>query len=381
MRIREFDCPSCGASLRIKQNQMTVACPYCGSSVIVPSELFSGKGKEPQKITGLPITLNTSHIGKTFSRMILSIVLLTMLTGVAVFFFAMKTRSVIESVEDPFKTTAGSSGLPVVLEFGGTGMGAGLFQNARCIAVDANEHIFIGEFDTGRIQVFDKNGIYITQWSFGNQDDHYLQSMAASRNGELYLIYGSELFVHDGMTGELLGSMLHPDGWGFDDVDVCVDGSVVASWCKHSDDIIRFSPEGRIDLLLEEAISGQSGDSELSTDVTVDGMGNIFAYGSFNESFFKFSPDGRFLNRFGSDGDRPGQLTSPSCICTDPQGRLWVSDFTDLIIFDNDGLYLETIDLDYNIYDMVMRDNYQLYGITVDDMIIQLDLSEYAKEL
>lgn len=360
---------------------MTSTCPYCGSSVIVPSELFSGTGTVPHKITGFPITLNTGHVGKLFSRIILSIVLITLLTGGIVFFFVMKTSSVIESGMDTFKTTSESSDLPVVLEFGGTGMGAGLFQNARYIAVDANGHIYIGEFETGRIQVFDTNGIYITQWSFGDPDNYYLQAMAASRNGELYLIYGSELLIHDGMTGELLGSLAHPNGWGFDDVAACVDGSVVASWYKHSDDIIRFSPEGRVDLLLEEAISGQSGDSELSTDVTVDGMGNIFAYGSFNESFFKFSPDGRFLNRFGSDGDRPGQLTSPSCICTDPQGRLWVSDFMDLIIFDNDGLYIGTIDLNCSIYDMVMGDNYQLYGITVDDVIIQLDLSEYIEEL
>ncbi|MCD4847139.1 MAG: NHL repeat-containing protein [Candidatus Aegiribacteria sp.] len=381
MKIREFDCPSCGASLRIKRNQMTSTCPYCGSSVIVPSELFSGTGTVPHKITGLPITLNTGHVGKLFSRIIFSIVLITLLTGGIVFLFAMKTRSVIESSVDTFTTTAGPSGLPVVLEFGGTGMGAGLFQNARYIAVDANGHIYIGEHETGRIQVFDTNGIYITQWSFGDQDDCYLQAMSASRNGELYLIYGSELLIHDGMTGELLDSLTHPDGWGFDDVEVCDNGSVVASWCKHSDDIIRFSPEGRIDLLMKEAISGQSGDSELSTDITVDGLGNIFAYGSFNESIFKFSSEGRFLNRFGSSGDRPGQFSSLSCICTDPLGRLWVTDFRDLIIFDNDGLYLETINSDYSLYDMVMGDNYQLYGITVEDVIIQLDLSEYIKEL
>lgn len=360
---------------------MTATCPYCGSSVIVPSELFSGSRTVPHKITGLPITLNTGHIGKLFSRIILSIVLITLLTGGIVFFFAMKTRSVIESSMDTYKTITGSSGLPVVLEFGGTGMGAGLFQNAKYIAVDANGHIYIGESDTGRIQVFDKNGLYITQWNFGDPDDHYLHSMAASRTGDLYLIYGSELFIHDGMTGELLGSLAHPDGWGFDDVVVCDNGSVVASWYKNRDDIIRFSPEGRIDLLLEEAISGQSGRSELSTKVTVDGMGNIFAYGSFNESIFKFSSDGRFLNRFGSDGDHPGQFSSPSCICTDPQGQLWVSDFRDLIIFDNDGLYLETIDSDFSLYDMVMEDNYQLYGITVDNIIIKIDLSGIGEDL
>lgn len=381
MKIREFDCPSCGASLRIKRNDMTVTCHYCESSVIVPSEQFSGTGKVSRKITGPPLTFDAGQVSKSIKRIILSIALLTLIAGGGVFLFVMKASSVIESGENTFKAAAESSGLPVVLEFGGTGMGAGLFQDARHIAVDANGHIYIGEYETGRIQIFDMNGIYFTQWNFGDPDNCYLQSMAASRNGDLYLIYGSELFIHDGMTGELLGSLVHPSGWGYDDVEVCVDGSVVASWYKNRDDIIRFSSEGTIDLLLEEAISGQSGESELSTEIAVDGMGNIFAYGSFNEGIFKFSPEGRFLNRFGSSGDRPGQFTSPSCICTDNQGRLWVSDFSDLKIFDNDGLYLGTLDLDFNIYDMAIGNNSQLYGITGDDIIIQLDLSGIVKDL
>lgn len=61
-----------------------------------------------------------------------------------------------------------------------------------------------------------------------------------------------------------------------------------------------------------------------------------------------------------------------SCFLTDRTGNQ---------VFDNDGLYLETIDSDYSLYDMVMGENYQLYGITNDNMIIQLNLSEYVKEL
>ncbi len=149
----------------------------------------------------------------------------------------------------------------------------------------------------------------------------------------------------------------------------------------NSDDIIKFAPDGSVDFVLREAISSQSGDSELDTDVEVDGMGNIFAYGSFNGSFFKFSPQGRFLNRFGSDGDRPGQFTSPSCFCIDPQGRLWISDFGYLKVFDNNGTYLDTFDPGMIIFDMVMVDGYQLYGITSDETVVQLDLSGVLEDL
>ena len=195
------------------------------------------------------------------------------------------------------------------------------------------------------------------------------------------MVYEGEIYVHDALSGDLLGSLHHPDGWGFDDVEVCDDGSIVASWYCNRDDIIKFAPDGSIDFVIREAISSQSGDSELDTDISVDGMGNIFAYGSFNGSVFKFSPEGRFLNRFGSDGDRPGQFISPSSMCTDQQGRLWVSDFGDLIVFDNSGTYIETFDPGMTLHDIVIADGFQLYGITYESTVVQLDLTELVSDL
>ncbi len=388
MKIKNFDCPSCGASVKIKKGEDMLTCPYCDSTVIVPKSAYPEKpsGFTPDHIPETtpfqpPVILDTERIRRSCSRTIVSMVVSLLIVLGALVFFLTNSSDVRELLEGPIAAITGESSVPVILEFGGPGMGAGYFQDPEQVCVDPQGNIYVADQETGRIQIFNEDGDFTGQWNLNKPDDIYVRSMALSRDGLLYMVYDNELYFHEAATGELLGSLHHPDGWGFDDVEVCDDGSIVAAWYCNRDDIIKYSPDGSIDFLLEAAISGQSGDSELDTDITVDGFGNIFAYGSFNGSVFKFSPDGRFLNRFGSDGDRPGQFTSPSCFCTDPQGRLWVSDFGDMIVFDNNGTYLDTFDPGVNLFDMVMGDGYQLYGITYDDTVVQLDLSGIAVNL
>ena len=382
MKIKNFKCPSCGASVKVKKGEDMLTCPYCDSTIMVPKSTSPVTPSSPAP--GLPPTttsyqlseiMDTEGIRRSCSRTIVSVAVSLLLGLGALVFFLTNSSGVREMLEGPISAITGESAVPVVLEFGGEGMGAGYFQDPEAVCVDSQGNIYVGEFETGKIQIFDSAGNYTGQWSFGEPDEVYLYSMALSRSGLLYLVYDSELYIHEAATGELVGSLQHPGGWCFDDVEVCDDGSIVAAWYCNSDDIVKFSPDGSVDFLLEEAISGQSGDSELDTDLTVDGSGNIFAYGSFNGSIFKFSPDGRFLDRFGSDGDRPGQFTSPSSFCIDPQGRLWVSDFSDLIVFDNNGTYLDTFNPGMTLYDMVLINGDQLYGITIDDTVVQLDLS------
>lgn len=381
MKIRDLNCPSCGASLKIKKDQEMLSCPYCGSTVMVTKSTFPKESSDHTlEINAvLPPMIESSR--RSCTRTIVSVTIFLLIGLGALIFFFSKSPDIRKTLQGPILAITGGSAVPVVLEFGEEGMGAGYFQTPSHICVDTQGNIYVGDRKTGRIQIFDPEGNYTGQWNFGESDDISLYSMALTRDGLLYMVYESNLYIHEAGTGELVDSLQHPDGWGFDDVEIGDNGSVVAVWNCNRDDIIKFSPDGSVDFLLEEAISGQTGRSELNTDITVDGFGNIFAYGSFNGSVFKFSSDGRFLNRFGSDGDRPGQFTSPSSFCIDPQGRLWVSDFGDLIVFDNIGTYLDTFDAGMTIIDMVMKEGYQLYGITYDQTVVKLDLSGIVEGL
>jgi sugar lactone lactonase YvrE len=247
----------------------------------------------------------------------------------------------------------------VVLEFGGQGTGAGMFSDARHVGVDAEGAIYVADYSGGRIQVFDAQGQFQTQWVAGDGDDDvYITGMAVARDGSVYLVYGSDLFRHDGETGEVLEQVEYVDGWGFGDVATLPDGGLVAAWYKNRDDIIVYDRSGEAVTVMQEAISGVTGDTEVTIKVAVDGQGNIFALGQLAESVFHFSPDGDYINRIGSGGDEAGQFRAAGDIAVDNQSRIYVSDISGIQVFATDGRYLSTISTPTRGY---------AYGLAFDD--------------
>jgi len=143
----------------------------------------------------------------------------------------------------------------------------------------------------------------------------------------------------------------------------------VAAWYRGNDDIVRFDAQGNAVLTMSEAISGQSGKSELATRVAVDGLGNIYALGAFNKGVFKFTPDGKFVTRFGGDGDNPGQFRAPHAIAVDGQGRVYVGDFKGIQVFDADGRYLDLIAVDGQALGIAFNDQNELFVIARHQVI------------
>jgi hypothetical protein len=263
----------------------------------------------------------------------------------------------------------------VTLAFGKEGTGPGYFTDARFVSVDNNGHIFVGEFSGGRVQVFDENGKYLTQWIATGEATGkiYLSGMAAGRDGAVYTLVSSQLYVYDGMNGNLLGRLDHPNGWGFDDVTLAPDGSVVAAWYVNRDDIIRFNRNGQITLLLKNAIGNVTGDSEMDMKVAVDGTRNIYAMAYFNEAVFVFSPDGHYISRFGSRGDAKGQFTSPRSIAIDNQGRIYIADSPGVMIYASDGRYLDTLPVNGAAMGMTFDNQNNLY-VVADEQVLRYKL-------
>jgi hypothetical protein len=110
-------------------------------------------------------------------------------------------------------------------------------------------------------------------------------------------------------------------------------------------------------------VSGQTDRSELEIRVAVDGLGNVYGLGAFNNAVFKFSSDGRFLTQFGSDGDEAGQFRAPGAIAVDNQGRVYVSDFKGIQIFDPNGRYLNTIKVKGAASGLTFNDHGELFVV------------------
>ena len=252
----------------------------------------------------------------------------------------------------------------VLLEFGKEGIGPGMFTDARSIAVDGAGRIYVGEYSGGRIQVFDPDGKFVTQWSIGDRKTT-LRGLAADRKGTVYVAHGGAIERYQGETGEKLGRLDYARS-GFDDVTVGADGGLVTAWHSHRDDIVVFDSNGKLVRTIPEAISSASGDAELSMRVAVDGSGQIVALGRFNDGVFKFARDGKFINRFGSGGDQPGQLRAPYSIAVDGYGRVYVGDMKGVQVFDANGRYLTLIDVKNVAFGMVFNDKNELFVVARD---------------
>jgi DNA-binding beta-propeller fold protein YncE len=244
--------------------------------------------------------------------------------------------------------------------FGGEGTGPGLLTDPRSIAVDGEGNIYIADYSDGRIQRFNATGKYQSIWNLG--DDSYIADIAASRDGTVYLPFKGRIQRYEGSTGALLGPMEFAEEYYFDYVVLTPDGKLVV--IENDETILRFDGQGNLELSIPDAISSVSGDSELDTRLAVDGLGNIYALGTFNNAVFKFSPEGKFITRFGSDGDEPGQFRAPSALAVDGKGRVYVSDFKGIQVFDSEGRYLDKIDTEGFVFGLAIGNNNQLFAVS-----------------
>jgi hypothetical protein len=187
--------------------------------------------------------------------------------------------------------------------------------------------------------------------------------MASDRKGRLYIVQRGIITRYEGTTGKRLDEMNYPAGWGFDDIAVTADGGLVASWSRNRDDIVRFDANGKTIQTIRSAISSQTEGAELETRVAVDGLGNVYALGTFSNAVFKFSAEGRYVTRFGSAGDEPGQFRSADAIAVDGQGRVYVGDFKGIQMFGGDGRFIGLIKVEGPASGMVFNDKNELFVV------------------
>ncbi len=230
------------------------------------------------------------------------------------------------------------------LAFGEKGSGPGLFDDPRYVAVDGAGNIYVGNYQDGRVQIFDRQGGFQRQINIG---DTILRGMAVSPAGDLYLAYDGDVYIYDS-KGQTQGTHAY-DGY-LDDIALGADGSLYA--VADGETLLRFDPDGSLTLEIPDAISSISNDSELDTKIAVDGLGNIYALGRFHSAVFRFDPTGKFLDRFGGEtttpagGIDPGRFQAVDDIAVDGYGRVFVSDIWGIQMFSSDGQYLDFLDIE-----------------------------------
>ncbi len=266
---------------------------------------------------------------------------------------ASSSTTVPEPTTSPTALPIPTPGFAALLDtFGQQGTGPGFLDDARYIAVDNKGNVYVGEYGSARIQRFNAEGKFQDQWLLEPRQP--LRGLAADFRGNVYAVQGGVISTFKGETGNLLGKLEYPAGGdGFDAIATTPDGGLVGAWYEgrtglitavegHRDDLVIFDRNGQVKQVIQGAVSNQTGDPELDNKLAVDGAGNIYVLGgTFGEAVFKFSPDGKFITRFGSRGNEPGQFSSPLALATDGKGRVYVSQSNDIMVFAPDGRYLD----------------------------------------
>ncbi len=249
---------------------------------------------------------------------------------------------------------------------GSEGIGAGKFSQPNSLTIDPDGFLYVGDYVGNRVQVFDPSGKFVVQWSLDPK--LHLHNLVAGIQGEIYAEQSGRIFRYDSKTGQLTGEVVYTDSAGvidgFESMAIALDGSLLAAWVNYdleTDTLLRFDTSGKLLQTIDSPILEQTGEYENDIYLAVNGLGNIYALGEHNYTVCVYTPQGKFINRFGSKGDRPGQFGYAENIAIDSRGRVYISEYRKVHVFDSDGLYLESFDIDGGGYEMVFDSQDNLY--------------------
>jgi hypothetical protein len=377
----------------------TVKCPWCGSAVIVPESLrprrnsFSESAPAPAKSVD---PLRTLFI-------ILGSTIVVILVAVLFFPFSRSNKNVrvvqpAPPVNRPARLAPSQTPSPApsgpitLMTFGGEGTGPGLFKDAQEVAVDAPGNVYVSD-DTLRIQKFDANGKFVNLWTISEPGAEKLHEgprrLMADRAGNVYAVIGGLIVKYNGEDGAVRG-VAHGTDY-IDDAAVLADGGVMIVSSKGGDDeLVHLGPNGRavkrVHKFVSNVVSKEMDVAALR--IAVDGLGNTFAlyalghvygehwYDSEDLSVYKYTPDGKYVSKFGSGGNAAGQFKMPVAIAIDNQSRVYVSDqMGDILVFADDGRYLETIKPPHAVDGMAFDAENHLY-IVGSNKVSKLQLSK-----
>jgi DNA-directed RNA polymerase subunit RPC12/RpoP len=362
--LKAFACPQCGASLKsgpVKSS--TIECPYCHSAVIVPLDLRPPPPPPPPSDFGRyhePVAVGRST--PTFGT-VLAICCVGVVVFLIILAIAMKARRAtsVPTSRPTYAAPTKPTPTPYVLMFGAEGTGPGLFQDAKAVAVDASGNVYVSD-DTLRIQKFDSNGSFIGLWTIPASTKYFSKvrggpdTLFADRDGNVNVVIGGVVLKYDG-AGELLGAAQGSDS--IQDATPKADGGMVVISANGGDDeLVVLDQKGKAVKRVHRFLSSQL-EKDIPVDalkVAVDGLGNIFAmyalgsvygehwYDDGDLAVFRFTADGKYVNRFGGGGSAAGQFQLPNALAVDAQSKVYVCDQTKGIhVFTSDGRFLETL--------------------------------------
>jgi hypothetical protein len=246
-------------------------------------------------------------------------------------------------------------------------------KDLRYIVVDPEGTLFVADYSTGIVYLFDTEGRALSSWETEvKSKGQPLRDLAADAVGNIYAVRSGVITKYEGGTGTVLATIAEPGGLPFiDQVAIMPDGNLVALSIKAGeDDLIFLNAQGRVTKRIKDVVSSISEQSESSLALSVAGDGSIYIASSRGNLIYKYSPEGEFINFFGGQGDNEGQFRgSITGFVATEEGKVFVADFGSIQIFDENFEYLGSIPGPGGaVRDMVLHDDF-MFAITATSQI------------
>ena len=192
------------------------------------------------------------------------------------------------------------------------------------LSILSDDRIVIMDRENRRVKMFDKDGQYIRE--FGQEELGCPYDVAILKNGNIAVTdYDQEdvkIFTPDGsILAKLKGPMRYPRG-----ITVDGNGHIIIVDAHSHRLVVHEQTKGKVVKIIE----GKDEDnSDLFNDpyyVATNKKGYIIITDWVAPNVKILTPDGRYVNKYGSYGIRKDQCLQPYGVCTDNEDYIYVAD-------------------------------------------------------
>lgn len=286
---------------------------------------------EPVNIDGKAIAKTAKVVG-IVSLIPVLIGLLAAFIGVGVAIYAVykaTEKPTVSNFNSPNAPKSGENSIAnEILRFGGEGVGAGNFKDNRSVTVDAEGRIYSTDYQGGRIQVFDKEGKFLTQWFIENKGSPII-ALAASRNSKLYVAQSNKIMAFEGVSGKLLNETKVRLA---SDIAITLTGNIILLERTK----ISIFDEKLAKLTEYPDINKTAGISDYFGYIAVNGLGEIYTIPRNGQDICKFSAEGKFIDRFKV------KPVSVNGIAVDAKGRIFISETSNIWVYQANGELMDS---------------------------------------
>lgn len=252
-----------------------------------------------------------------------------------------------------------------VTKWGSLGDEPGQFDGQNDV-VGSSDAIYVGDYYNERLQKFTPDGEFILMWggTYGDGDGEFQKphGVAVDSEGNVYVSERSGLriqkFDSDGNFISKWGSAGTGDGQfqHLHDIAVGTGGTDNQSSSSANEfvyvtdaelfNVQKFTTDGQFVTKWGSEGTGEGQFGSLES-VDVDSQGNVYVADSDNDRVQKFTSNGDFLLSWGSSGSEPGQFDEPGGVAVDNDDNVYITDINNhrVQVFSSDGQFITQIGL------------------------------------